>query len=221
MSTKAQRAAILAPLLADPSLAHAALEEAYIRNDLRVVRFVEGLTSARSGMRERRAYELRNGPVPSRTCERCGNTYRAYRSDSRYCSTRCRVAAHRAKVTAAPPFDDGAVTEPTADPMVNPDYRRGLITADEAIAGLRVTADPIPRPDDYAAAYQCVECGAEVSEDDAENGPERCTNVVTVGRPSPTTRRTARTAARSVTSFPPRSRTLPAPSADRGNSWPV
>src|ERR1035437_10840051 len=35
----------------------------------------------------------------ARECRHCGNGYIPRRSDSRYCSTRCRVAAHRAKVT--------------------------------------------------------------------------------------------------------------------------
>lgn len=171
MSTKAQRDAILAALLADPALTRAALEEAYIRNDPEAYRFVESLASARSSLRERRAYAMRESrQVPSRACEHCGNGFPAYRSDSRYCSTRCRVAAYRARVTAAPPENREAVTQPAADPMRNPDYLRGLVTEDEAMAGLRVTADPTPRPDDYAVAYRCSDCDGEYSEEDADQG---------------------------------------------------
>lgn len=38
-------------------------------------------------------------PTP-RPCERCAGTFTPARSDARFCSGRCRVAAHRAKATA-------------------------------------------------------------------------------------------------------------------------
>jgi hypothetical protein len=31
----------------------------------------------------------------TRTCDHCGTEFQAKRSNARYCSTRCRVAAHR------------------------------------------------------------------------------------------------------------------------------
>jgi len=34
---------------------------------------------------------------PPRQCAHCGNDYTPNRADSRYCATRCRVAAHRAR----------------------------------------------------------------------------------------------------------------------------
>lgn len=34
---------------------------------------------------------------PARDCDRCGQSYIPTRTDARYCSTRCRVAAHRAR----------------------------------------------------------------------------------------------------------------------------
>jgi hypothetical protein len=46
----------------------------------------------------------------TRPCEHCGNAYVASRTDTRYCSPRCRVAAHRARVTPTSPENDGAVT---------------------------------------------------------------------------------------------------------------
>lgn len=46
----------------------------------------------------------------ARLCRQCGNEYMPTRRDSRYCSGKCRVAAHRARVTAAPPATNGDVT---------------------------------------------------------------------------------------------------------------
>jgi hypothetical protein len=40
-------------------------------------------------------------PLRGRACERCGQTFAPRRSDARYCSGRCRVAAHRARRFAA------------------------------------------------------------------------------------------------------------------------
>jgi hypothetical protein len=38
----------------------------------------------------------RNPPRPTAECEHCTETFTQARSDARFCSTRCRVAAHRA-----------------------------------------------------------------------------------------------------------------------------
>jgi len=43
---------------------------------------------------ELRCNDCRN-PVRNRTCQHCGQSFNAKRDDARYCSTRCRVAAHR------------------------------------------------------------------------------------------------------------------------------
>jgi predicted nucleic acid-binding Zn ribbon protein len=55
-----------------------------------------------------RALERLNGvnawPTEHTTvCELCLAAFAAERSDARYCSTRCRVAAHRRRVTAVTP----------------------------------------------------------------------------------------------------------------------
>lgn len=47
------------------------------------------------------------GGVPV-VCARCGQSYLASRSDSRYCSGACRVAAHRATRVLPPTVEDGA-----------------------------------------------------------------------------------------------------------------
>ena len=39
--------------------------------------------------------------VEDRPCDRCGETFTPTRSDARYCSGRCRVAAHRAGDSSA------------------------------------------------------------------------------------------------------------------------
>jgi hypothetical protein len=47
-----------------------------------------------------RRYRLRHGikqGFPVQLCERCGSVFEAKRSTARYCSTACRVAAHRAR----------------------------------------------------------------------------------------------------------------------------
>ena len=41
-------------------------------------------------------YEPRSSP---RQCEQCGKTFTPTRSDARYCSTKCRVAAHRSRTS--------------------------------------------------------------------------------------------------------------------------
>ena len=56
--------------------------------------FAAGARTERQNLRR----EQRQTWRAARECERCGNEYRASRADSRYCSTRCRVAAHRALV---------------------------------------------------------------------------------------------------------------------------
>lgn len=51
--------------------------------------------------------ECRGRPEPARECAKCGQEFTPRRSDARFCSSRCRVAAHRAaKVIASP---DGQV----------------------------------------------------------------------------------------------------------------
>jgi hypothetical protein len=55
-----------------------------------------------------RAIERLHGLSDSRTwhstvCEVCHVAFSAERSDARYCSTRCRVAAHRRRVTGVTP----------------------------------------------------------------------------------------------------------------------
>jgi hypothetical protein len=42
--------------------------------------------------------ERRRLSPESRTCAQCGETFAPKRSDARFCSTRCRVAAHRARL---------------------------------------------------------------------------------------------------------------------------
>jgi hypothetical protein len=54
---------------------------------------------------ERKACHKIGHPEPkpeldrTRSCERCGEEFTPKRSDARYCSVRCRVAAHREKKT--------------------------------------------------------------------------------------------------------------------------
>ena len=45
---------------------------------------------------ERRRAKRRRPPPNQRACAQCGETFSPARSDARFCSTRCRVAAHRA-----------------------------------------------------------------------------------------------------------------------------
>jgi DNA-directed RNA polymerase subunit RPC12/RpoP len=40
------------------------------------------------------------GRYPVTVCARCGETFYPHRADARFCSTRCRVAAHRSRVSA-------------------------------------------------------------------------------------------------------------------------
>lgn len=60
--------------------------------------WVENVRAGESAMRDLRlrieALRDNNGVLPE--CETCGGEFTG-RSDARYCSTRCRVAAHRAK----------------------------------------------------------------------------------------------------------------------------
>jgi hypothetical protein len=48
-----------------------------------------------------RRHARRARPRLPRPCMRCGETFTPARSDARYCSGRCRVAAHRARVQGA------------------------------------------------------------------------------------------------------------------------
>jgi ribosomal protein S27AE len=103
MSTKAQRDALdkaLATFLLNGTQSEVvrhtvrldprAGRSPYLRGDLdRAIRSeIEQIRNERA----RAEYAAR---VADRTCERCGNAYVADRSDSRYCSGRCRVAAFR------------------------------------------------------------------------------------------------------------------------------
>jgi len=45
------------------------------------------------------------GRPPSGTCVHCGDTFEPMRSDSRYCSNRCRQAAYRARHDSWIPFE--------------------------------------------------------------------------------------------------------------------
>jgi hypothetical protein len=47
--------------------------------------------------RDARSVE-RRGAGHAKACARCGQSFPAVRSDARFCSTRCRVAAHRAEL---------------------------------------------------------------------------------------------------------------------------
>jgi hypothetical protein len=63
---------------------------------------VEGMCSPecrREAERRRSAARREQVWVPPSpvVCERCGEKFEARRSDARFCSTRCRVAAHRAQ----------------------------------------------------------------------------------------------------------------------------
>jgi hypothetical protein len=44
----------------------------------------------------KKGYVPESSVVHTPTCQRCGQVFTARRSDARYCSGRCRVAAHRA-----------------------------------------------------------------------------------------------------------------------------
>jgi hypothetical protein len=57
----------------------------------------DALRAAANRAHERQA-EAQRQRGRRRVCERCGNEYEASRIDSRYCSTTCRVAAHRDRV---------------------------------------------------------------------------------------------------------------------------
>ena len=60
-----------------------------------------GTTSKKEGNRIAAKWEaeLREGryqkPIPQPTCKHCGEKFKAVRFDAKYCSPRCRVAAHR------------------------------------------------------------------------------------------------------------------------------
>lgn len=70
--------------------------------------WAEAFRTAEAGMRRARLRleALRAGEVLPE-CEQCGETI-VGRSDARYCSTRCRVAAHRAKPKAVREAEDQA-----------------------------------------------------------------------------------------------------------------
>lgn len=50
---------------------------------------------------DRLCADCRHAEPAFRSCARCGVPFTARRSDARYCSTRCRVAAHRAADASA------------------------------------------------------------------------------------------------------------------------
>jgi len=45
----------------------------------------------------RKRYTARGGHLGPMACKHCGETFQPTRDDAKYCSGRCRVAAHRAK----------------------------------------------------------------------------------------------------------------------------
>lgn len=53
---------------------------------------VDAATALRAAVREAAAAERVS---PPRSCEHCGSEFQARAAHARYCSTRCRVAAHR------------------------------------------------------------------------------------------------------------------------------
>lgn len=50
-------------------------------------------------------------PEPTQSCVRCGEPFTAKRKSARYCSTRCRVSAHRANKSNAAVFQPTAIRD--------------------------------------------------------------------------------------------------------------
>lgn len=109
--------------------------------------WVEAFRTAEAGMRRARLRleALQAGEVLPE-CEQCGETI-VGRSDARYCSTRCRVAAHRAKGKAEVEF-----VEPSAEERFQKleKLRKQLIESGERPA-------PRTREDREADAQEFVE----------------------------------------------------------------
>lgn len=107
-------------------------------------------------------------------CNVCGEPFAASRSDARYCSARCRVAAHRKRVTA---LTVPAVVEPVAE--VSPAGLPGVGTTwDERHAAYLLTHDPAALQRDHEAGRHadldeypdgCAPCDAEAEKQSAED----------------------------------------------------
>lgn len=81
----------------------------------------------------------------NRSCAHCAETFLASRRDARFCSNRCRQAAHRLRVTASTPVGarccDEAQPTPT-HPESNGAVERGS-TASKAVTAAREGAQEV------------------------------------------------------------------------------
>jgi hypothetical protein len=116
--------------------------------------------------RTMRALEARNGlDIGYRQgygflCEMCSEPFRAQRPDARYCSTRCRVAAHRRRVTT--------VTAPAVEPVPVVVVDHEEATPDDAAdhaAGKHADLDEL--------VYGCSACEALADEWEARDQADR------------------------------------------------
>jgi hypothetical protein len=113
MSTKEQRAKFRAILAESPSAALDVLSSAYksggdipwhraSMEDRAAAGVVEEILLQRRYLIHEHGATLHRPTCRTRTCDHCGNDYTARRTDSRYCSGRCRVAALRARRQGQP-----------------------------------------------------------------------------------------------------------------------